>query len=305
MARPLKQPHQKKDFVENHKIIFLARSQRSINLYRQSLLKSLASSWKIDKLGVFTFLALPWMWHAYKLLVTSDTVCNLICLKLSAPQLMILNGLGRYRNTRVFRGYLIQLINKKENIEICVQNYLDYRYLRKYVKRKICWIPGSGGTARETGTNESPVVITRDAKFQKQIHNLRNIETKFKKIHIVGLQKTTLDGENYVNWGRREQNSIFSEFKLLLQLDGYGEGIPHSLVDAICSNMDIYLTKRSWIQFGFYKLVHGSMNPKCDRNGFLLIKSNSTTIEELTLKLSKFAINTQYEKHISKYLNRG
>ena len=34
---------------------------------------------------------------------------------------------------------------------------------------------------------------------------------------------------------------------------GYGEGIPHSLVDAIISGADIYLTKKNFITYGFYR----------------------------------------------------
>ena len=304
MKQLLHRPHKSQGSVENHKIIFLARSQQSINLYRISLIKSLSQFLKIDTLGVFTFLSLPWIWHSYKILITSDSICNLICLKLSTPQLMILNGFGRYRNVKMFRGYVIYLINSKANVEICVQNYLDYRYLRKYVQRKIYWIPGSGGTPRVTGVDENPVVITRDSKLKKQLNAFRNIETLFRKIHIVGLHKSILENGRYINWGRREQASIFSNFKTFLQVDGYGEGVPHSLVDAICSNMNIYITRRSWVQFGFYKLIKSSENIICDDYGFLFVKSNSDILEQLNSKLCANSINAQYSKYILRFVNQ-
>lgn len=305
MMNAIKRLHKHHDLVKNYEVIFLARSKQSVISYRKGLIKYLTQFLSVDQSGVFVFLLRPWLWKSYKLLVTSDTICNLICLNLSIPQLMILNGLGRYRNVHLFRSYLIYSINRKASIEVCVQNYLDYRYLRKRVRKKIYWIPGSGGTSRMTGQDENPVVITRDAKFKKQIHALRNVEKYFSKIHIVGLQKTNLKNNSYINWGRRVQNSIFSEFKIFLQLDGYGEGVPHSLVDAICSNMDIYMTKRSWIQFGFHKLICSSANIKSDNNGFLFLKSNSDKIQELKLKLLMSAINAQYAKYILQYLHRG
>ena len=55
------------------------------------------------------------------------------------------------------------------------------------------------------------------------------------------------------NIGYVDQSKIMSFAKGFLVPYGYGEGIPHSLVDAIISGADIYLTKKNFISYGFYR----------------------------------------------------
>lgn len=284
------------------KIIFLARSAKSIDLYRTGLIKSLCAKLSVDKSGIFDFIWLPHKWRSYDLIITSDTICNLICLKIRTPQFMIVNGLGRYRRTKIFRQYLIYSINRKSHILLCVQNYLDYRYLRRYVQKEIQWVPGSGGTSRLTGSDDNPLVITRDSKIQKQMRALDDIKHLFEKINFVGLIKTKLKNENYVNIGKKKQELIFEESQTFLQLDGYGEGVPHSLVDAICSQMNIYITKASWLQFGFYKMINNRNAITKVNDKILLLSKNSSIHAQLIKKVCMRSVNTEYEQYIIKYL---
>ena len=44
-------------------------------------------------------------------------------------------------------------------------------------------------------------------------------------------------------------------YNKFLQLYYYGEGVPHTLVDAFASNIEIYMDRKSFRNFGVYKYV--------------------------------------------------
>ena len=50
------------------------------------------------------------------------------------------------------------------------------------------------------------------------------------------------------------QEDIFKKANTFFQPMGYGEGVPHSLVDAIVSGMNVIINKKDFIGYGFHKI---------------------------------------------------
>ena len=183
---------------------------------------------------------------------------------------IILNGLGRYEKSRIIRVLMITLLRLRKNVICNVQSYRDYRYFSKYLApNKVKWTPGSGGVARHTSKEKSQkrLLITRDGKFQplkrKLIDKKHNLDID---IDIIGLSSVWRHG-NIRSLGRVAQECLFSKHNKFLQLYYYGEGTPHSLVDAFASNIEIYIDRKSFRNFGMYKYISAEIGS----NGLLFI----------------------------------
>ena len=60
---------------------------------------------------------------------------------------MILNGLGRYRRSKL--KFIIGILLKFRRREtVLVQNYADYRYFKRFFSQSVQWMPSSGGVYR-------------------------------------------------------------------------------------------------------------------------------------------------------------
>ena len=130
-------------------------------------------------------------------------------------------------------------------------------------------IPGSGGVVRHISKERSRkrLIITRDSKFEflksKIIDKHHNLD-----IDIIGLSSAWSKG-NIRSLGRVAQEYIFSNHNKFLQLYYYGEGVPHTLVDAFASNIEIYMDRKSFRNFGVYKYVTAEI----ESNGLLFLKA--------------------------------
>lgn len=254
---------------------------------------------KISYSGVCSYFLKFKILRRKDLIITSDTFTNILISFSGKKQILILNGLGRYERKFSFRYLLVYLFNRKYDLCLIVQNYRDYRYFRRFLNKEINWIPGSGGVYRQKGFQKDPIIVSRDRKFYTQYQNLQSLLDNFEKVIIVGLQKTKIDNPKLINVGRVSQANIFREARSLLQVDGYGEGVPHSLLDAICSDMSVYLSKASWINFGFYRLAQ-KLKPKSNvvNSNLIFLESGSHTMSVLKSKLNIRVINEAYSKII-------
>lgn len=187
--------------------------------------------------------------------------------------LVIVNGMGRNRTSRFFRFCinLFFVINVKK--KIVFQNYADYRYFSFISKRKYYWVPGSGGNKRPLGKSENIVIVSRDSKLPliaSSINIAFSLVDRKSQVVLVGCSKMIVKDyfhdKKVSGTGIIPQNEIFSEGYRFFQPSGYGEGIPHTLVDAICSGMQVYIYKNDYIKFGLHRLGF----KYCIVNGFLL-----------------------------------
>lgn len=243
--------------------------------------------------------------HNRTFVISSNLKSNIFVLLLfNCKAVIILNGLGRYKKYKSFRILFLVLLklNKIKKI-ILVQNYHDYRYLRRFVDGNFKWIPGSGGTQRQLGAVDEYVVVTRASKFMLQIKSL----DKFRQcihddqiINIVGCDLADLPkAANRTSCqfhGNLPQLKIFKNCRKFIQLSGYGEGVPHSLVDAICSQMHIYIEKRQFLQFGLHKY----QNTYCLLgNGWIEFRPSM----QLVHAAQRSCVNAQYFAETRKFYN--
>ena len=135
-------------------------------------------------------------------------------------------------------------------------------------------------------------------KFQLLKKRLLDFEN-LGAIDIIGLDAKWSVGE-VQSLGKVEQDNIFTQHQKFLQLYYYGEGTPHSLVDAFSSNMDIYIDKKSFISFGLYKFFE---NIKFI-NGLALITPKHSSYLNFKKIIACENINVQYTGVIKKCLRR-
>ncbi len=241
-------------------IVFSAASERSYFNYRAKFARYLEDYYQmIHKPRVKWYRKLVDAIVPYNqqtVVITSDgrTSIFYLCL-VRCNQAIILNGLGSYEKSYFVRWLLINANFFKKNIVIFSQSHRDFRYIRRYSRVAVYWVPGSGGTERLLGKSRVPLLITRGRKLRKMRRNVEEALKIFKEIDVVGVKKSRKTDifEKLNLKGRKIQNEIFDTSEVFLQVDGYGEGIPHTLVDAICSNMDVFIHRKCWIKFGFYK----------------------------------------------------
>ncbi|USD41289.1 hypothetical protein J4N42_00725 [Vibrio sp. SCSIO 43135] len=174
---------------------------------------------------------------------------------------VIVNGMGRKRTSQLFRFVLKFLFKINGRKNIVFQNYADYRYFNFLSNRKHHWVPGSGGTMRTLGKEENIVIVSRDSKIpliSKSISIAFELVDGDSEVIFVGCSKHVIDRAFGCVGGRGvgflPQDTIFGHGYKFFQPSGYGEGVPHTLVDAICSGMKIYIYKNDYIKFGLYKL---------------------------------------------------
>ncbi|MCR9519995.1 hypothetical protein NDJ08_20755 [Vibrio alginolyticus] len=198
-----------------------------------------------------------------KAYLSSNMKCNLLCLIVFwSKGTIIVNGLGRYKYNFYFRWIFscLLFINRKRK-KIVFQNYSDYRFFKLKLKLKFFWIPGSGGSVRKVGFSDDILIISRDDKLlsvYNSIFDFSKIVKNDSNILFIGCNGKAVDkcfeDDRLIGLGIVPQCELFTKSHKFFQPRGYGEGVPHSLVDAICSGMEIYLSKKDFISFGLYCL---------------------------------------------------
>lgn len=259
-------------------LIFLNDKSEYNQLYRKSLMETVEEGGEsVSSLGVLDsprslmkFLSLNFRRCQ---VVSSNLKSNLVALLAYTGSLtIIVNGQGRYRNRPTFRAlfrFLLDLRSRKA--QAVFQNYADYRFYRRYCQRaRLHWVPGSGGVARATGkSSESYVVVQRDSKLALVAASLKESAQLISQLHTAEPASFTLVGcspDNKIvqsqlpafkSVGRYPQEQIFIDGKSFIQPEGYGEGVPHTLVDAICSEMQVVIKKGCFLRYGLHQLDCG------------------------------------------------
>ena len=245
-------------------IYFISDSEKTIRLYRTELLEQLRIKHDVNLVFIGQWIKLIRLcFQRNTFVISSNLRANLLTLLFPfTRKVVILNGLGRFKTSRLFRRFLIILLNSQKNISLVCQNYQDYRYFRRASKVSITFIMGSGGVSfnrREGGEkfvqDEPSIVVSRDSKIDLQIDCIREyLRLDSRKLLVIGLADTSLVsivGASACGWLNREQ--IFSSYRRIFHPSGYGEGFPHVLADAFCNGFEVTISKRDYINYGLYK----------------------------------------------------
>ena len=128
---------------------------------------------------------------------------------------------------------------------------------------------GSGGVARGCGSGSDPLavsVVTRSDKLASQFESIKRfcLTNPVSELHFVGVDSfpNSFPVDRVVFHGYVSQEKIFDYSNVLLIPDGYGEGIPHVLVDAIVSGIKIMVAEKMYRACGLYKLIDGLIDEK-------------------------------------------
>lgn len=288
------------------KIIFSANSKKSFSNYRIDLFKKVSEDYNctFEKFLNIIVKSIYYGMNDY-LIVSSDGQCNLaLCLCPWLNRVVIVNGMGRFEKNKLVRKIFLTAIILNNNNIVIFQNYRDFRFARRfYNKKNIYWIPGSGGVRRQSGQAPGILFLTRDNKIQFFWSQIEKILPDLPELRIVGLKNTSIQNRRLKNIGIVPQEDIFSHGNCLLQLYAYGDGVPHTLVDGICSNLDIIISRQAWTNFGFYKIIdRREVNDHASLNSFYHLRSGSSVISTLSETLNKSRINNDYYKHIKRKL---
>lgn len=225
-------------------------------------------------------------------IVSANLRANLFVLFLNFRKgTIIINGLGRHRKNKFFRYLFAKLIGLQKNKNFVFQNYADFRWARRFIGGSIDWIPGSGGRKRKFGSDVSRVlVVTRDSKVRIVWDSIQlfSVENPEKKVIVVGVDYSDSSfGNRIISHGFVKQADIFLEGSSFLQPDGYGEGFPQTLADAIVSGLEVYISRSSFIMFGLSSLGFHFF-PKT--RSFGLLKGDENSRSKLSIEL----VNQQY-----------
>ncbi len=240
--------------------------------YRSNILNFKKSGFSsIDSIGLFDsfskfFFTLTVMLFRSKSVITSNLKTNLVFMMFFGKSgTIILNGLGRFSKINKFRkavGFLLSLNAKKT---IFVQNYRDYRYFRRFYNWRLIWLPGSGGIKRKYFEGSEYFSVTRNSKFLAQYDRLQAALMALpnvKSFSIVGLSSPkVINLDSRLKFcGYVDQSQIFMFGNKYVHLAGYGEGIPHVLVDALVTGLTVYIEKAQFLEFGLnllgYRFVY-------------------------------------------------
>ena len=221
----------------------------------------------------------------------------IFCLFFPVSGVVLFNGLGRMRGNFCFR-YLIGLFTIVNfNKKFIFQNFADYRYYRLFFSKHVLWVPGSGGVSRSVGDHEGLTVVSRPEKWElisASVFRFCKFYPNF-SIHVVGCSQDDISVDfnldNLFFHGYLPQSDILMNAIGYLSPSGYGEGVPHGLVDSICSSCSpIFLSRQDYIRYGFYKLGYADSDSTGE---FRCINSAS-----LQPYLSSSSINTSYFNYI-------
>ena len=247
--------------------VYIVNDKVKLNIvYRSFLMKHIdEKGFGIETLGVYetpimTLRVLILIIFRAKFMISSNLRSNLLFLMFFWTKgCIILNGLGRFKRKKLFIKIVGMLLKVNFRKTIFIQNYGDFRYYRRFYASKVIWVPGSGGVRRNKGKKAGYFIISREEKFRFQSASLRNAFDALDindKVTILGMNRLTKDQHSDIIslHGFVPQSDIFNYGDKLIQPRGYGEGIPHCVVDALCSDIAVFLEKRDFISFGLYTI---------------------------------------------------
>lgn len=278
------------------KVVFLNDYTILNERYRADLIKSTASKFDTVSLGfidrpfLFMLIFIENLFCCKNIIVSSNLRANLVSLLiLRGRRILILNGMGRYRDSFRFRKFFLMLVNVNPNVRLCVQNFSDFRYIRRFSSaQKIEWVVGSGGSVRLHSKSKGVLLVQRDEKIalvSKSVLDFCSGGSFVGPFRIVGCQHYSLlsaafPGVNFESLGYLQQSDILLNGDLFLQPSGYGEGFPHTLADAIVSKMKVAISDEAYTRFGLYRL---GFKREVLGGGWSMLIADDAMSEKLTL----------------------
>lgn len=291
------------------KLLFVNDRRVYNSRYRSGLIDILTSHrCDVCSVGVFDSLlkvCFLLLYNRKRHIVSSNLKSNLLVSLLSPKNrsLIIVNGLGRWRQLRIARTLMLYLLVHR-NAALIFQNYADYRFTRLHFKTaRIHWVCGSGGSVRKVSTTGADFFcVSRNEKLNTVIESLICFINVFEcsNINVVGVDRVDADTLNLVTGtelslvGYVRQENILNHGASFVQLSGYGEGFPHSLADALVTGLPVVIEKSQFVCFGLNKI------------GFVydILRDNWVRIspdqDATTNTLDEVTINQQYADIISK-----
>ncbi|MBX3504005.1 MAG: hypothetical protein KF895_00900 [Parvibaculum sp.] len=283
--------------------------------YRSSLMAALeAEGWALESDGLFengrprlkTMLGIALGFGPA--LLSSNMRTNLFALACFWRRgLVILNGLGRHRQSSLLRRLVLLLLAVSHRKRVAVQNYADYRYFCRYGRGPaLRWVPGSGGTKKECGPPGVYLVVQRDDKLASVAADLRRLLGSLQLTHpliVVGCTDSaavaaTLPGIPVDVVGYLPSSDIFRHGGIFLQPGGYGEGFPHALADAITSRMAILISDMEYLRYGLHRLGC-RLTPVCDGWSQLEVP------EEARRSVTAETVNRSYVELLTQAVRKG
>jgi hypothetical protein len=252
---------------KNHKtkknIIFVNEFARWNLQYRADLMQALEFlGHKVENLGLrdklFNFISFLCRDLSEIEIVSSNLRANLVVLIcFPGNGTVIINGLGRHRRKKFFRAIFL-FFSRKSKKKFVFQNYADFRWARRYLCEMVNWVPGSGGEGRAKGSDvQQVIVVTRENKIEVIWKSIQQFcgENPDKTVVIRGVSKLESGLKDKIIFsGFVKQEDLFFVGASFLQPDGYGEGFPQSLADAILSDLRIYISRSNYINYGLKRL---------------------------------------------------
>ena len=254
------------------KKVLVANDRLSLNrLYRTKLISYLEEeNLSVTEIGLFetgrpTLSAVARVFFGREdMLVSSNLRSNTVALlAFWRKGMTILNGMGRYRTKRAARWLIGRLMRLNRRKAIVIQSRADYRYFRRYAgTANLHWVPGSGGSEKAVGTEPRPLAVQRPDKIDAVLESLLDYyaatgaETS---LVLVGCPEDAETRGKFPGFaleltGTVPPEELFTRGGLFLQPTGYGEGIPHTLIDAIVSRMPVAIATIEYLRYGFVEL---------------------------------------------------
>lgn len=278
-------------------ICFFSDTELTIEMYRSALIDLVSNNgYTVRKSTLSKLWSLRFLFSA-KIIISSNMRANLISLLLFwKRKLVIVNGLGRYRQSKYYRRVLLCMILCNRRSVIVFQNYADFRFYRRYAKKaNLRWVPGSGGSnfgarALKCRKPNKVALVSRDSKILLQKSSILAFAKQFPELalRVYGLRSEmkSIAGIDFENCGFVERDVLVAECEYHFSPSGYGEGVPHTLVDAVCNKLTIVIEKRDLIRYGLHKYLKSYHS-----NGIFCVIEHSVDLSEALLERS---INVDY-----------
>jgi hypothetical protein len=280
-------------------ILFFSDTEKTIRNYRSELMHLIYLNKCEVKIATLRNLHLKFFNILYcSLIISSNMRANLVSLSLFffKKKLIIINGLGRLKEFKLLRKIFFCLLLYSFRTKIIVQNYRDYRWLRLH-NVNCTFIMGSGGRRFDvTHKKKEWVVISRDSKIKAQEKSIVSFASLFlnntNKLIFYGIDSDSNLNKKIKSYsvfnGFVNPKEFFLESCNFFQPDGYAEGFPHTLADAIMSGCNICISHKQYIQLGIYKLKP----KKSVFKNFIMLDSKNN--DKLSESLSSEEVNKKY-----------
>lgn len=252
--------------------VLVVNDKRALNqLYRAPLMERLRQSGlALEEVGLFEGgrpvlrSVLRALFGRHDLILASNLRSNLMALlAFWTPGMVILNGLGRYRRRPSARWLVGRLLRMNGRKAIVIQSRADYRFFRRHVGgAHLYWVPGSGGSEKTVGNTDRPLAVQRPDKIGAVAESLQayfEATGAARDLVLVGCPDTpemraAFPGFELELTSTVPAADLFRRGGLFLQPTGYGEGVPHTLVDAIVSRMGVAIANIEYLRYGFARL---------------------------------------------------